>query len=102
MAKQEPKRSGFDGSWAAWKDRLGVIGVVLALFLLLFFMFTDASLNFQCSVTDFIMMKCNRLNREFKPWDQLDKQQPKSSSALPIGYRGRKAQEVPLTTHVRA
>lgn len=102
MAKQEPKRTGFDGSWAAWKDRLGIIGVVLALLLLLFFMFTDASLNFQCSVTDFIMMKCNRLNREFKPWDQLDKQQPKSSSAPSIKYPFGKAEEIVLTAHVRA
>jgi hypothetical protein len=102
MAKQEPKRSGFDGSWAAWKDRLGIIGVVLALLLLLFFMFTDASLNFQCSVTDFIMMKCNRLNREFKPWDQLDKQQPKSSSAPSIEYRSGKAEEILFPARVRA
>ena len=29
MAKQEPKRSGFDGSWATWKDRLGIIGVIV-------------------------------------------------------------------------
>ena len=29
MTKNERKQSGFDNSWAAWKDRLGVAGVLV-------------------------------------------------------------------------
>ena len=84
MTEQEPKQAGFDNSWAAWKDRLGIGAVLIALAMLFFFMFTDASLNFQCSVTDFIMMKCNRFDRKFKPWDHLDKK-PTGSSLIEGG-----------------
>lgn len=92
MSEQEPKQSGFDNSWAAWKDRLGIAGVLIALLLFFFFMFTDASINFQCSVTDFIMMKCNRFNREFKPWDQLEEERGRRSQYVPpsLQYRGDK------------
>ncbi len=79
MTEQEPKQTGFDNSWAAWKDRLGIGAVLLALVMLLLFMFTDASINYQCSVTDFVMMKCNRFDRKFVPWDELEKQRGKSS-----------------------
>jgi len=83
MAEQEPKQSGFDNSWAAWKDRLGIGAVLVALAMLFFFMFTDASLNFQCSVTDFVMMKCNRFDRTFKKWED-DKPKPAGSSYVPV------------------
>ncbi|MGI9424544.1 MAG: hypothetical protein ACR2PA_15225 [Hyphomicrobiaceae bacterium] len=86
MAEQEPKQPWFDNSWLAWKDRLGIMGVLIALLLLFFFMFTDASLNFQCSVTDFITFKCNRFDREFKPWDQLEKKPAKSSFVPSVRY----------------
>lgn len=79
MTEQEPKQTGFDNSWAAWKDRLGIGAVLIVLAMLFFFMFTDASLNFQCSVTDFIMMKCNRFDRTFKKWED-DKPKPAGSS----------------------
>lgn len=81
MAEQEPKQSGFDNSWAAWKDRLGIGAVLLSLVMFLFFMLTDASLNPQCSVTEYFMMKCNRLDRKFVPWDQLEKKRSGSSDA---------------------
>lgn len=90
MAEQEPKQSGFDNSWAAWKDRLGIGAVLLALIMLLFFMFTDSSLNPQCSVTEFIMMKCNRFDRKFVPWDELEKRRGKSSLRLGDGYDGKR------------
>ena len=45
MTEQGPKQSGFDNSWAAWKDRLGITGVIVVLLLLFLFMFTDASIN---------------------------------------------------------
>ena len=80
MTEQEPKQTGFDNSWAAWKDRLGIGAVLIVLAMLFFFMFTDASLNFQCSVTDFIMMKCNRFDRTFKKWED-DKPKPAGSSS---------------------
>ena len=83
MAEQEPKQSGFDNSWAAWKDRLGIGAVLLALAMLFFFMFIDASLNFQCSVTDFVMMKCNRFDRTFKKWEG-DKPKLPGSSYVPL------------------
>ena len=102
MANQEPKQPGFDGSWAAWKDRLGIAAVLIVLALLFLFMFTDASLNFQCSVTDFIMMKCNRFNREFKPWKEDEKKPPKSSSAPPIEYRSGKVAAVLFSIDARA
>jgi hypothetical protein len=73
--EREPQRTGFDNSWAAWKDRLAISGVLVALVLVLFFMFTDASMNFQCSVRDFFMLKCNRFQRDFVPWDKLEEQQ---------------------------
>ncbi len=88
MAEQEPKQAGFDNSWLAWKDRLGIGGVLLALVLLFFFMFTDASLNFQCSVTDFVMMKCNRFDRTHKKWEP-DKPKPAGSSFVPMLDGGR-------------
>ena len=97
MDEHEPKQSGFDGSWAAWKDRLGIAAVLVALAMLFFFMFTDASINFQCSVTDFIMMKCNRFDREFKPWKPIDEEKPKSSSAPSIEYRGGKIVAIGFT-----
>lgn len=100
MNKKESKQSAFDNSWAAWKDRIGIASVLVALVMLLFFMFTDASLNFQCSVTDFIMMKCNRFDREFKPWDQLEKKPAKSSYAPQIEYRSARVVAIRLTGSV--
>ena len=98
MTDQEPKKSGFDSSWAAWKDRLGIAGVLIALLLLFLFMFTDASINFQCSVTDFVMMKCNRFDRTFKKWEG-DKEKPAGSSFVPaLQYRGGKVVAIRLTT----
>lgn len=103
MSEQDPKQSGFDGSWAAWKDRLGIVGVLIALALLFFFMFTDASLNFQCSVTDFFMMKCNRFNREFKKWKDPKKQKPAGSSFVPsIEYRAGKVVAIRLKAYALA
>ena len=87
MSDQEPEPTGFDNSWAAWKDRLGISAVVIVVVLLFFFMFTDASINFQCSVTDFIMLKCNRFKREFVPWDKLEEQRRKSSGLRVKGVR---------------
>lgn len=84
MTEQQPNQSGMDNSWAAWKDRLAIMGVVLALLVLFLFMFTDASFNFQCGVIDFITFKCNRLDRKFVPWDKFDKQHGKSSSSLRV------------------
>ncbi len=98
MTKNERKQSGFDNSWAAWKDRLGIAGVLVVLVMLFFFMFTDASLNFQCSVTDFVMMKCNRFKRTFKKWEPEEKK-PDGSSLVPsINFRGR-AVRVALHSH---
>ena len=103
MTDQEPKQSGFDNSWAAWKDRLGIAGVLIALLLFFFFMFTDASLNFQCSVTDFIMMKCNRFDRTFKKWEDENKQKPAGSSFVPsLQYRGGKVVAIRIEVHASA
>lgn len=87
MTDQKPEPTGFDNSWAAWKDRLGIGAVIIALLVLFFFMFTDASLNFQCSVTDFLMLKCNRFKREFTPWDKLEKERGKKSELRVKGVR---------------
>lgn len=89
MSKNEQKQSGFDNSWAAWKDRLSIAGVLIAVVMLFFFMFTDASLNFQCSVSDFVMMKCNRFDRTFKKWEPEEKKPDGSSFAPSITYPGR-------------
>ena len=56
---------------------------MIAIAMLFFFMFTDASLNFQCSVTDFVMMKCNRFKRTFKKWED-EKPKPPGSSYVPL------------------
>ena len=99
MTKQDPKQPRFDGSWAAWKDRLGIAGVLIDLALLFFFIFIDSSLNFQCSVKDFIMMKCNRFDRDFIPWDQLEKKPAKSSSGPSIEFRGGKVVAIRLKVY---
>ncbi len=44
-------------------DRLGICSILIAPTKLFFFLFPDALLDFQCSVTDFLMMKCNRFER---------------------------------------
>ncbi len=102
MSEQEPKQSRFDNSWAAWKDRLGIAGVLIALLLFFFFMFTDASINFQCSVTDFIMMKCNRFDRTFKKWEEEPKQPSGSSFVPPLQYRHSKVVSIQLVARTKA
>jgi hypothetical protein len=57
--------------WAAFKDRLAIAGVIVALGVLFFMMIDGAVINFQCSFTDFISFKCNRWDARFKPWDQF-------------------------------
>jgi hypothetical protein len=102
MSEQEPKQSGFDSSWAAWKDRLGIAGVLIAMLLLFFFMFTDASLNFQCSVTDFFMMKCNRFDRTFKKWGDDDEKKTPGTSFVPaLQYRGGKVVAIEFKAYAR-
>jgi hypothetical protein len=98
MTEQQPKQSGMDNSWAAWKDRLGIMGVILALLILFLFMFTDASFNFQCGVIDFITFKCNRLDRKFVPWDKFDKQHGKSSSLQFKSYGTDRMTQVRMAT----
>ncbi len=53
------------------KDRLAITGAILLFVILLFFMFTDAVENYQCSPWQFVTFKCNRFDAKFKPWDQL-------------------------------
>ena len=50
------------------KDRLAIAGAILMFALLLFFMFTDAIENYQCSPWQFVTFQCNRFDAKFKPW----------------------------------
>jgi hypothetical protein len=52
-----------------WRDRLAIAGVVLALIVLVFMMFTDAVENYQCSPWQFVTFQCNRFDAKFKPWE---------------------------------
>jgi hypothetical protein len=97
MTDQKPEPAGFDSSWAAWKDRLGIGAVVIALLVLFLFMFTDISLNFQCGVIDFLLMKCNRFDRKFVPWDKYDKQHGKKSELRVKGVRFARGRRDQLT-----
>lgn len=58
-------------NWAAWKDRLGIGLVIVSLLIMLFFMFEGAVMNFQCSFTEFLSLKCNRYDARPKPWDEI-------------------------------
>jgi len=67
----EPDRSekpSRDDRWATIKDRLAIVGVVIALLLLLFMMVDGSIMNFRCSFVQFITFECNRWDASDKPW----------------------------------
>jgi len=80
MAEPEPKKPKFDNSLDAWSFRFGMVLVACMVLWLFFMMFLAASINFQCSVTEFFQGKCNRFDRKFVPWDKLEKQRRENSS----------------------
>lgn len=76
MQTAEPKKTSdekktSDDRWAAFKDRLGIVGVIVGLLLLGFMMVDGAIMNFQCSFTEFITFECNRWDASFKSWDEI-------------------------------
>lgn len=58
-----PKR----GRWAAIKDRLAIVAVVLVLAFLVFMMFDGAIVNFRCTFAEFVTFECNRWAGEEHP-----------------------------------
>jgi len=48
------------GRWAAVKDRLAIVAVILVLALLMFFMIDGSIVNFRCSFVEHITFVCNR------------------------------------------
>jgi hypothetical protein len=55
--------------WAAIKDRLALIAVVLALAFLVFMMIDGSIENLRCSFVQFITFECNRWDAAPKPWN---------------------------------
>lgn len=55
------------GRWAAIKDRLAIVAVVLVLAFLVFMMFDGAIVNFRCTFAEFITFECNRWAGEEHP-----------------------------------
>ena len=53
------------------KYRLSMAGIVLLLAFLVFMMFADSVVNFQCSAWETITFKCNRFDAKFKPWNEV-------------------------------
>ena len=49
-----------DGRWFALKDRLSIMAVLAALFVLVFMMLEQSVINFRCSLVDFIIFDYNR------------------------------------------
>ena len=48
------------GRWAAIKDRLAIVAVILALAFLVFMMFDGSFQNFRCTFAEFVSFECNR------------------------------------------
>ena len=67
--KVAPEQTPFKPERMSLTDRLALVGVVLSLLFLVFFMIDGAVMNFQCSFTDFIQFKCNRWDAAFKKWE---------------------------------
>ena len=65
-AKQKPEKR--DSKWTAIKYYLTMALMVVMLLGLAFMMVDGAVINFQCSFTDFVTLKCNRWDAAFKPW----------------------------------
>ena len=55
------------GRWAAIKDRLAIVAVVLVLAFLVFMMFDGAIVNFRCTFAEFVTLECNRWAGEEHP-----------------------------------
>lgn len=55
------------GRWAAIKDKLAIVAVILVLALLVFMMLDGAIVNFRCTFAEFITFECNRWGGEEHP-----------------------------------
>lgn len=55
------------GRWAAIKDRLAIVAVVLVLAFIVFMMLDGAIVNFRCTFGEFITFECNRWAGEEHP-----------------------------------
>jgi hypothetical protein len=50
---------------------MGIASAIIALLVLLYFMFEGSIMNFQCSFTEFLTFKCNRYDARPKHWDEI-------------------------------
>jgi hypothetical protein len=71
MARPPNEVPGLVSRWAVFKDRLAIVGVIVSLLLLFYFMFDGAIMNFQCSFTEFLSFKCNRYDARPRPWNEI-------------------------------
>ena len=71
MAGSSNETSGAESRWAALKDRLAIAAAIASLLVLLFFMVDGSIMNFQCSFTEFLSLKCNRYDARPRPWDEI-------------------------------
>ena len=55
------------GRWAAIKDRLAIVAVVLVLAILVFLMLDGSFVNFRCTFGEFVTFECNRWAGEEHP-----------------------------------
>lgn len=55
------------GRWAAMKDRLAIVAVILVLAFLVFMMFDGSFTNFRCTFAEFVTFECNRWAGEEHP-----------------------------------
>jgi hypothetical protein len=69
MTAPTPEAPSPGTRWAAFKDRLAIAGVIVALLVLVFFMIDGSIFNFRCSFWQFVTFECNRWDARWKPWD---------------------------------
>ncbi|MND00026.1 hypothetical protein D3C83_185100 [compost metagenome] len=55
------------GRWAALKDRLAIVAVILVLAFLVFLMIDGSIVNFRCTFSEFVAFECNRWTGEEHP-----------------------------------
>jgi len=55
------------GRWAALKDRLAIVAVILVLAFLVFLMIDGSIVNFRCTFSEFVALECNRWTGEEHP-----------------------------------
>jgi hypothetical protein len=71
MGERSDREPDTISKWAVLKDRLGIAAVIVSLLILLFFMFDGSIMNFQCSFTEFVSLKCNRYDARPRPWGEI-------------------------------